>query len=156
MGFSPLGLAFSVLLLLPSAAMLLFPPRQPLPRPRVPRSLRAAESAGQALSVVLPIVLPPGQLRAGWAVVVVGALLGYYVLWGRYLVSGRAVRALYAPFCGLPVPMAVLPVVAVLAAALWLDVAGIAVAGVILAIGHLPTSAAAARALRQTGPSAMS
>jgi hypothetical protein len=44
------------------------------------------------------------------------ALIVYYLAWGRYFLQGRAAGLLLSPLGGLPVPLAVSPVVAFLAA----------------------------------------
>lgn len=63
------------------------------------------------------------------------ALAGYYTLWARYLVTGRAVRSLYRPLGKFPVPMAILPVIVFLATAGWLNNAWMAGAALIPAAG---------------------
>lgn len=70
-----------------------------------------------------------------------GVLALYYALWVRYVAVGLAGAALYRPLWGLPVPMAVLPVLVFLLVAAWLNNAWIAVAALVLAAGHLPAAA---------------
>ena len=60
-----------------------------------------------------PLVVVTGPDRA---CLVVGALAlaVYYLSWGRYVLQGRPARMLLSPFGGLPVPLAISPVVAFL------------------------------------------
>lgn len=74
-------------------------------------------------------------------------LLVYYALWVRYLQTGRRVAALYW-WRGIPIPMAILPVVVFLSAAGWLGSPWIAVAALVLAAGRIPVSWVIAREMR--------
>lgn len=147
MGFSPLGLAVALAVLLPNLLLVWFPPTEPWPDVAVPRILTAVERAGQALCVVVPAVILPGTLVWPWLILAIAALAGYDALWVRYLSRGRSLRLLYGPFWRLPVPMAILPVVTFLAAAAWLSNPWFAVSAVVLAIGHISASVIIARTL---------
>lgn len=140
MGFSPLGLIVGVLVLAPNLLLLRFPPRPALPTVRVPWPLAWAERAGQALCLVVPAITEPGPIAWGWSALVAAALAAYLTLWGRYLATGRHPWALFGPVLRVPVPMAILPVVAFLATAAWLANPWIALAAVVLAVGHIPSS----------------
>ncbi|MFC5678670.1 hypothetical protein [Aeromicrobium endophyticum] len=98
------------------------------------------------MCLVVPVITRPGELDPWWAPVVMVALISYYALWARYLHSGRAWVELYRPTLAVPVPMAVAPVVAFLAAAAWLSNPWIAAAAVVLAAGHIPAAVLIARA----------
>ncbi|WP_194409679.1 hypothetical protein [Microbacterium cremeum] len=148
MGFSPLGLVVALCVLAPTLLLVWFPPQVPVPAAHVPRALGLLERAGQALCVVVPAITLPGRLIGWWAVPAVVALVGYYALWARYLLDGRTATALYRPWWVLPVPMAILPVLVILSTAAWLSNPWIAVAGVILAAGHIPASVIIARAVQ--------
>ena len=146
MGFSPLGLIVSVAVLAPNLLMIRFPPRDDPEPVRVPVVLVVLERAGQALCLVVPAITTPGAVLWWWSIPVALAVLGYAALWLRYLVRGRTTALLYAPVSRIPIPMALLPVVAFLAAAAWLADPWIALAAVVLAAGHIPVSAITARA----------
>lgn len=154
--FSPYGLAFSLALLAPSLLLAWWPPRHPLPRLRVAWPLAAAERLGQALALVLPVVsgatgpLTPAQSVLGCTTGVL--LLAYVALWVRYLAKGREPELLYGRWAGVPVPLALLPILAVTACAGWLASPWILAAGVILAAGHLPISLQIAQRLRNEPP----
>lgn len=145
MGFSPLGLLVSALVLAPNLLMLRFPPRPSLPSTRVPWPLTWAERAGQALCLVVPAITEPGTIAWGWSVLVAAAVAAYLALWGRYLTTGRRADVLFGSVLRVPVPMAILPVVAFLATAAWLANPWIGIAAVVLAIGHIPSSLIMAR-----------
>lgn len=105
------------------------------------------ERAGQALCLVVPAITAPGPISWGWAALVVAAIVGYLGLWARYLFTGLRADALFGSVLRVPVPMAILPVVAFLATAAWLSNPWIAIAAVVLAIGHIPSSLIVARSV---------
>lgn len=148
MGFSPLGLLVSAAVLAPNLLMIRFPPRDGLPDARPPRPLVWLERVGQALCIAVPALVAPGPLAPWWSVAVALALLLYYGLWARYLRRGRTAALLYRSLWGVPVPMAILPVLAFLAASAWLGSGWIAVAALVLAAGHIPVAVLTRRAVR--------
>lgn len=147
MGFSTLGLIVSLAVLAPNLLLVLFPPRTPPPRVHVPRLLGWIERAGQVLCMVLPAITEPGEIARWWAFPAFVGLAGYYALWARYLSTGREGATLYRPWWVVPVPMAILPVVVFLSTAAWLNNPWIALAALVLAVGHIPASAIFARAV---------
>lgn len=147
MGFSPAGLLIALAVLAPNLLLIWLPPREPLPRVRVPAPLTLLERVGQALCLVVPAITLPGGFAAWWLPPATLALAGYYALWAHYLVTGRVGATLYRSWWILPVPMALLPVLVFLATAAWLMNPWIAIAAGMLAIGHVPASLLIARAL---------
>lgn len=135
----------SLAVLAPNLLMVAFPPRTAVPQVRVPSALTWLERGGQGLCLVVPAITAPGELRWWWLVLVAAAVAAYWALWGRYLTSGRTVAALYGPLWRVPVPMAILPVVAFAASAAWLSNGWIALAAAVLAAGHIPASVLTAR-----------
>jgi ABC-type glycerol-3-phosphate transport system permease component len=73
-------------------------------------------------------------------VVMALALGGYYLGWLRYVLRGRHFALLFSPMWGIPLPMAVLPVIYFGAASGLLRSWPLAVATVVFAIGHLAVS----------------
>jgi len=140
-------LVVSAVVLLPNLLLLALPPRTPLPRPRVPALWTGAERAGQALCLVVPAITSPGAVAPWWSLVVVLAVAGYLALWAHYVRTDRQAAALFAPVWRVPVPMAILPVVAFVGTAAWLMNPWIAASAVVLGLGHIPSSLARARAL---------
>jgi len=151
-GFSPIGLIISLAVLVPNLLLLMFPPRTPIPRAEVARPLTWLERGGQALCLVVPAMTLPGTAVHWWAAPTLGCLVLYYALWGRYVVTGRSVAALYRPLWRVPVPMAIVPVLVFLGAAAWLSNVWIAAAALIFAIGHLPTAFSISTATPEFAP----
>ena len=144
-GFSLAGLLISLALLAPS---LLFARdlREHAGVPgRVPPVLGLIERVGQVGCLVLAPLSGGAGRGAAWGVVVGVLVAGYYALWARYLAGGRRVEALYAPLGPVPVPMALLPVLAFLTTAYWVGSWPLALAAVVLAAGHLPVAWRSAR-----------
>lgn len=144
-----LGLVIGLAVLAPNLLLLWFAPRNPMPAPRIPVVLGWVERAGQALCLVVPAFTAPGALVGWWAAPAVAALVGYYLLWARYVFTGRDQAMLYRRWWVLPVPMAVLPVVVFLSAAGWLSNIWVAASAIVLAVGHIPASLMIARAINR-------
>ncbi len=138
-GFSPLGALLAVGVLAPNVLLSVFPPRTPLPASTALRVLRIVESTGQALCMAVPVLTVAGPVAWWWAVPAASALAVYYGLWARYLVR-RTPWSLYQPLVGVPVPMAIAPVLVFLAGAAWLSNPWIAGAALVLAAGHIPAA----------------
>jgi hypothetical protein len=70
-------------------------------------------------------------------VVMVLAFLLYYGGWARYFMRGRSHALLFEPFLGLPLPLAISPIVYFLAASLLFGSWYLSLATMVLAAGHL-------------------
>ncbi|RKS86277.1 hypothetical protein DEU37_2643 [Microbacterium sp. AG790] len=147
MGFSPHGLVLSIALFAPSLLLVRFPPHPAPTSVGVPRSLVALERVGQVLCVTVPVITVGGDVRWWWALPVSLLVVAYGALWIRFVAGGCRLDLLFGPVWGIPVPMAVLPVAAFLAGSAWLANPWMAVAAVVLAAGHLPSSLFTARTL---------
>ncbi|ETT56371.1 hypothetical protein MKZ07_15835 [Paenibacillus sp. FSL P4-0338] len=144
MGLHALGFIISLLVLLPNLIFLFFPPRS------VPDSLNSAplvftllERAGQITCFMLPILfgrLISAQTLGVSAVLMALCLLVYYGGWVRYFRSGRAFTALFKPWLGIPVPMAVFPALYFLLLGVWLQSWLFIVSACLFAAGHLVNS----------------
>lgn len=152
MGFSPLGLIVAVVVLAPNLVMVVARPRDSFAPHRVPGVLTWLERAGQALCIVVPIVVVPRTLSWWWVLPGAIALGIYYALWARYLARGRRTAELYLPLWGIPVPMAILPVLVFLASSAWMGNIWLTLAAAVLAAGHIPASAIIASAVRRAAP----
>lgn len=64
----------------------------------------------------------------------------YFTGWTRYIQQGREFRWLFAPLLGIPLPMAVMPVMALIAVAVNFRAWLLAAAALILGFGHIPVS----------------
>jgi len=145
MGFSGLGLALGLAVFAPNLLLLWFPPRPPMGDVRVPGIFVVLERAGQALCVTVPAITVGASVHWWWLIPVAVFVFAYWALWVRFLRAGRPLQALLGPVRGVPVPMALLPVLAFLAGAVWLGNPWLAIAAVVLAAGHIPTSVITAR-----------
>ncbi len=142
------GALVSVLLLLPNVLWMILPPRdQPTPGAAAVepswRALEIVEWVGRIAALVIPFfyriaVREPWQNVA--LAVVVLALLFYYAGWARYLLGGRCHALLFAPLAGVPVPLAISPIVYLLGAAALLGSWPLALATAILGVAHIPIS----------------
>jgi hypothetical protein len=154
------GWLISVLVLLPNLFWIIFPPRgapaeERAERGRLYRLMEVLEWIGRIGSFVIPcfyrVEVPTGWQRAALVVMVL-ALLLYYAGWARYFLRGRDYRLLFEPFLGVPLPLAIGPIVYFLAAALLLRSWYMAAAALILAIGHLYISYHSLQALGDGEP----
>jgi hypothetical protein len=143
----PLGGLIPLAVLLPNLVFLFkrptAVPAAPGPRNALYRVMQVLERLGQAAAFVIPffyaLEAPDTQRAIGLGVMAV-ALLLYYAGWLRYLRQGQAYRLLYSPLAGIPLPMAVCPVVYFLAAGAYLHSVYLLTAAVVLGVGHIYVS----------------
>ena len=67
-------------------------------------------------------------------------LILYYAVWLRYFIGGRKTALLGEPFCFVPMPLAIFPVIYYLCAALWLHNLPAAALMIIFGAAHLAVS----------------
>lgn len=150
MSLSLAGFCVSAAILAPNLLLLAFPARgTPTIRMRPRPLIVGLEMAGQAGCLVAPVltgVMPTSPTLAVAGGLLVGLFIaGYYALWVRFFLRGRPFGQLYSPIGFLPVPMAVLPVLAFGAAAIWLGSWWAGAAALVLACGHIPAALLIAR-----------
>lgn len=143
----PLGGLITLAILLPNILWFTMPPREIPARESGKdsrlRRLEVIERIGQAGVILIPFFyhLPVLREASVDALAVMALALGfYYSGWVRYASKGRRFLLLFAPFLGVPLPMAVSPVIYYLAAAVFLGSWPLAAAAALLAVGHLPVS----------------
>lgn len=153
MGLSVPGLCVAVVLLAPGVAIGLRPPSAPLPPSRLPGWVTAVERVGQ-VAVVGVLAWSRTALDRVDVVpwVVVAAVLLGYLGWfaARYLRRGRHPHGLYEPAGPVPVPLAVLPVAALLVLAASARSVPLAAAALVLAPAHVAVARDAWSQLRAT------
>jgi hypothetical protein len=147
MGFSALGLTLGLAVFAPNLLLAWFPPRPAIGEVPAPAAFTVLERAGQALCLTVPVFTVGSSVSWWWLAPVAFCVAAYWALWVRFLVTGRRRESLFDPVCGVPVPMAVLPVAAFLISAAWLANPWVAGAALVLAAGHVPRSLITARAL---------
>lgn len=140
-----MGWLIPLLVLLPNLLMVRFPPTQrPEDAPGVSRWLEALERLGQAGAFVIPCfyrIRIQGAVASVALAVMALALSSYYLGWLRYVRQGQRYALLFAPMWGIPLPMAVWPVIYFGAAAVLARSWPLAAATMVFAIGHLAVSA---------------
>ncbi len=141
------GGVVSILALLPNILFFLMPASSRPPEDDSPTGLRrwmeVTERAGQAGVFVIPFfcAIDTTTAAARVGLLVAGlCLIFYYAGWLRYFVRGRDPVLIYAPMAGVPLPLAISPIVYFLAASVPLHSWPLVLAAVILAIGHLYVS----------------
>jgi hypothetical protein len=143
-----IGWIVTVLLLLPNAFFLVLSPQNIPPETDGNRQfkvqvLETVEKLGQVGCFVLPFFYS-FYTQTAFDLIFLGLfclLMGfYYAGWVRYILQGRLFRSLYTPMAGIPLPMAVAPVLAILAAAVNFHAWPLALAALILGAGHIPVS----------------
>jgi hypothetical protein len=135
----------SILILLPNLLWMVFPPHgkpesDPVQRDGLYRVMEILEWVGRIAAFVIPFfyridVQSTGQVAS--LVVMALALLLYYAGWARYFTRGRSYALLFEPLLGIPIPLAISPIVYLLAASVLLGSWYLALAAVTLGIGHL-------------------
>lgn len=134
-----------MLVLLPNLAAVFFPLRKQLeksgkPDPKRLQLFTVLERIGQAGCFILPFfyrVSFSGVKEYLALGVMAAALAVYYSGWVRYIMRGRAEALFYKPLLGIPLPMAVMPVLYFLAAALLLGSFWLLLAAILLGVGHI-------------------
>lgn len=142
----PLGGIITLLVLLPNLLFVFFPPKGALPAEENDTRLKifiVFERIGQATCFILPFFY---RIRLEgteqWAALALmgGFLLVYYWGWGRYLARGRDAAWLFRPLAGIPLPMAVMPVLYFFTAGFLLGSPWLILASGVLAAGHVPVT----------------
>lgn len=137
-GFSYMGALYIALLLVPN---LLAAKRLPSGLSALSqnenRILLAFERIGQILLVCCALIFSGGTLRPVFLIAALLAMLLYELYWVRYLKSGRTMTDFYHPLLFIPLPGAVLPVLAALLLSAGNSNPFLSVAGLIFGIGHI-------------------
>ncbi len=142
------GWIITAIILLPNLLFLVYPPNTIPPEPdekslSKKKKFEIIEKAGQVGCFVLPFFYSfqtKSTLDRISLTITIVALSLYYIGWIRYLSKGRLFYLLFSPMLHIPLPLAVAPIMAFLAAAMnfhsWL----LGLAAVVLAAGHLVVS----------------
>jgi hypothetical protein len=138
------GAIVPVLILLPNLIWFLLPQTSSGNNSHVPLALSIAEHIGRAGIIVIPFFYSLDfSRRFSMVALAIGilALLLYYVVWGRYFVGGRTPELMGAALMGIPLPLAVAPVVLLLASSYLMGSWWMAGAAVFFGIAHIWVSA---------------
>jgi hypothetical protein len=142
------GVFITLAVLVPNVLMLTNPPQGVPPKAQVSKKgafrwYELAERIGQVGAFLVPLgytLAPATTLQWTAVAAMVVALAFYYACWVRYARKGFRFRWLFAPMLRVPVPMAIAPIVYFGAASVALWSWPLAVATVLLAIGHVYVS----------------
>lgn len=149
----PASLLITAAVLLPNLLFLVFPPLNVSKCGKSADSLlfTIVERVGQVGSFFLPLFFPlsfSGRLvTIAWTVMGL-ALAFYYAGWLRFFLRGRDYALLFRPMLGIPVPMAVSPILYFLLSSVVLGSVYQAVAAAVLGIGHIAITAREYRRLK--------
>jgi len=105
--------------------------------------METLEWVGRIGALVIPFFyrVEARSMRQVVALVVMAlALLLYYAGWARYFARDRSYALLFEPFLGVPLPLAISPIVYFLAASVLFGSWYLALATVVLGVGHLSIS----------------
>jgi hypothetical protein len=135
----------SILILLPNLLWMVFPPHgkpegDVVHRDGLHKMMEILEWVGRIAALLVPFFyrIDVQSTRQIVSLVVMAlALLLYYAGWTRYITRGRSYALLFEPLLGMPIPLAISPIVYLLAASVLLGSWYLALATVLLGIGHL-------------------
>lgn len=140
-GFSYIGVLYLVMLFAPNAVWAKNKPidAQPITEHKV---LLFFERIGQVFCTSIVLVfrdfnLAPFSQKSIWFLVSFFLMLVYELCWIRYFIGPHTEQAFYKSFCGVPVPLAVLPVFAFFLLGVYGEVIWLSIAAVFLGIGHI-------------------
>lgn len=103
--------------------------------------LKIAEGIGRLGVFVIPIFSSIHHDKQYEVLSILGMftfLLLYYIGWIRYFRRDREYKLLFSPMIGIPVPLAVTPILYFLSASIVLHSSLLFISSLILAIGHIP------------------
>ena len=141
----PLGGIITLMILLPNLLAVFFPPKVKLTDDQQQNDTRlqimtVVERIGQAGCFVIPFFyrLPLDIVMDAVALTIMICTLAlYYAGWIRYLVLGRAEELFNRSLLGIPLPMALMPVIYFLSASVLLGAVWLMLAAVMLGVGHI-------------------
>ncbi len=144
-----LGWAVPVAVLLPNALWLVLPSaaappaRPPTTPPSWARRGEPVEWVGRAAVFIIPVFCRFSLGSTAGMLALAAMLLSlafYYTGWARYFTRGRTPVLLFKPLFGVPLPLAVSPVVYFLAASVALRSVPLAVSAVAFGVAHVAIS----------------
>jgi len=119
-----------------------------------PRPLRVLERIGQVLCTATILLFrntTPTALTPwiGWFFAAIALMFVYELFWVRYFRGQRTLDDFYRPLLGIPVPGALLPVIAFLVLGVYGRLLPLIIASIILGIGHVGIHLLHAKELRK-------
>ncbi len=155
LGFSYVGVIFLCCLFIPNIFYGLHLPTDNL-KISENRILLAFERTGQVLCTAMVVIFDDFNIHeinlwSIWLCIAFILMALYLFCWGRYFAGNHVSRDFYRPFLGIPLPLAVLPVAAVLLLSVYGKVIWLAIATMIFGIGHIGITAQHWIAVKKSG-----
>ncbi|WP_438350670.1 hypothetical protein ACP8HI_08520 [Paenibacillus sp. FA6] len=143
--FHFISIIIPIAVLLPNLFFFGIPPRNSPANIEVKESLilKIAEGIGRLGVFVLPIFSSIHNDKQYEVLSLLGMfifLLLYYIGWIRYFRRDREYKLLFSPMIGIPVPLAITPILYFISASIVLHSSLLFLSSLILAIGHIPIS----------------
>jgi hypothetical protein len=144
MTFSLPALIIILIILLPNLLFVLFPPsNKPENMPDENKWVSMIEHGGQILFFAAFLFVPVADIENRNPILLMCMILCtliYYALWIRYMVKKQVYNALFETVLGIPIPMAIFPILAFTFAVLWLQAWLALIPLVLFAVGHFINS----------------
>ncbi|MFY9813427.1 MAG: hypothetical protein WBQ62_03725 [Dehalococcoidales bacterium] len=108
------GVLITVLLILPNLVWMLLPKKPAAPKASTPIALTISEWVSRIAVFIIPLfyTIELSKKFTAFAIAIMSlAIVIYYAAWIRYFIMGRTAKLFRAPFLGIPLPMAIAPVV---------------------------------------------
>ena len=144
MSFSFPALLIILIILLPNFLFVLYPPaNKPENLPEENKWISMLEHGGQILFFAVFLFLPPASstnrnpILLLWMIV---CTVIYYALWIRYMLKKQAYNSLFDTVLGIPIPMAIFPILAFTFGVLWLQSWWTLIPLTLFAMGHIINS----------------
>ncbi|KOR88894.1 hypothetical protein [Paenibacillus solani] len=148
----PVSLFIPLMILLPNLLFFIYPPRNMSSQPSSSIIFTAAEGIGRIGVMIVPIFYVM-HVEQGYEImsmiIMMLSLLLYYGCWCRYYWGRREYRLLFQSFLGIPVPLAISPVIYSLAASVVLHSVFLLIISIVFAAGHIPNSLKEWRRIKQ-------
>jgi hypothetical protein len=142
-GFSWQGFIVVMLAMLPNILFVIFPPSNMPSKLQSGGILMDILEQGTRMSYIILFIFMTKNTKGNsvWLIGSIVSLLVYYSLWIQYFMYGRDYIMLFSnKFFGIPLPMAVFPILYFIFAALWFNSIPIVTLVVLFAVGHIVNS----------------
>ena len=141
LGFSYVGLIYLLMLFIPN---IIWSKNQPINYDNTQENkiLLLFERIGQVCCTCSILMfsdfnIAPFSIWSLWLIVSFLLMLFYEISWIRYFINEHTEKNFYLSFCGIPVPLASLPVTAFLLLGIYGKVIWLIASAIILGIGHI-------------------
>ncbi|OZV13769.1 hypothetical protein CIW83_02180 [Tissierella sp. P1] len=141
LGFSYIGLIYLLMLFIPN---IIWSKNQPIDYDNTQENkiLLLLERAGQVCCTCIVLIFSDFNIvsfssRSLWLISSFLLMIFYEICWIRYFMNEHIEENFYRSFCGIPVPLASLPVMAFLLLGIYGKVIWLIASAIIIGIGHI-------------------